>query len=132
RVRARDRIAVPRRAAGAAAEGAIRAEAGRRAAARRRSSRRRAVIGRSMRFRLAVAGVLAAGLAAPAAASALNPQDAGLRVGPRAQGLYDGPIDAIVGPRTVAAIRTFQRTHGPAGTRPPDVRLRRALGPFGP
>ncbi|TMM11406.1 MAG: LysM peptidoglycan-binding domain-containing protein [Actinobacteria bacterium] len=84
-----------------------------------------------MRFRLAVAGVLAAGLAAPATASALNPQHAGLQVALRAQGLYDGPIDAIVGPRTVAAIRTFQRTHGLEVTGLADVRMRRALGPFG-
>ena len=84
-----------------------------------------------MRFRLALAGALAAGFAAPMTASALNPQHAGLQVALRAQGLYDGPIDAIVGPRTVAAIRTFQRTHGLKVTGLADVRMRRALGPFG-
>lgn len=84
-----------------------------------------------MRFRLAVAGALAAGLAAPATASALNPQHAGLQVALRAQGLYDGPIDAIVGPRTVAGIRAFQRTHGLRVTGLADARMRRALGPFG-
>jgi LysM repeat protein len=84
-----------------------------------------------MRFRLALAGVLAAGLAAPTTASALNPQHAGLQVALRAQGLYDGPIDAIVGPRTVAGIRTFQRTHGLKVTGLADARMRRALGPFG-
>ena len=46
-----------------------------------------------MRFRLFLAGALAAGLAAPTTASALNPQHAGLQVALRAQGLYDGPID---------------------------------------
>ncbi|HEY2543256.1 MAG TPA: peptidoglycan-binding protein, partial [Gaiellaceae bacterium] len=61
----------------------------------------------------------------------LNPQHAGLQVALRAQGLYDGPIDAIVGPRTVAAIRAFQHTHGLRVTGLADARMRRALGPFG-
>ena len=57
-----------------------------------------------MRFRLAVAGALAAGLAAPTIAGAVNPQHAGLQVALRAQGLYDGPIDAIaVEPMTAPA-----------------------------
>ena len=84
-----------------------------------------------MRFRLALAGVLAAGFAAPATASALNPQHAGLQVALRAQGLYDGPIDAIVGPRTVAAIRAFQHSHDLEVTGFADAKMRRALGPFG-
>ncbi len=84
-----------------------------------------------MRFRLALAGALAAGLAAPATASALNPQHAGLQVALRAQGLYDGPIDAIVGPRTVAAIRAFQHSHDLQVTGLADEKMRRALGPFG-
>jgi peptidoglycan hydrolase-like protein with peptidoglycan-binding domain len=61
----------------------------------------------------------------------LNPQHAGLQVALRAQGLYDGPIDAIVGPKTVAGIRAFQRTHGLKVTGLADARMRRALGPFG-
>jgi peptidoglycan hydrolase-like protein with peptidoglycan-binding domain len=84
-----------------------------------------------MRFRLLVAGALAAGLAAPTTAGATNPQQAGLQVALRAQGLYDGPIDGIVGPQTVAAIRAFQRTHGLHVTGLADVRMRRDLGPFG-
>ena len=53
-----------------------------------------------MRFRLVLRGALAAAWAAAAPASAaLNPQHAGLQVALRAQGLYLGPIDAIVGPR---------------------------------
>ena len=84
-----------------------------------------------MRFRLAFAGALAAGLAAAAPAGALNPQHAGLQVALRAQGLYSGPIDAIVGPRTLAAVRSFQRSHGLKVTGIADVRTRRALGPLG-
>jgi LysM repeat protein len=84
-----------------------------------------------MRFRLTVAGALAAGLAAAAPAGALNPQHAGLQVALRAQGLYLGPIDAIIGPRTLAAVRSFQRGHGLPQTGIADVRTRRELGPLG-
>lgn len=84
-----------------------------------------------MRFRLALAGALAAGLAAAAPVSALNPQHAGLQVALRAQGLYLGPIDALVGPHTVAAVRAFQRTHRLPATGIADIRTRRALGPLG-
>jgi soluble lytic murein transglycosylase-like protein len=85
-----------------------------------------------MRFRLIVAGVLAAGLAAAAPASAaLNPQHAGLQVALRAQGLYLGPIDAIIGPKTVAAVRAFQRAHRLHVTGIADLRTRRELGPLG-
>ena len=84
-----------------------------------------------MRFRLAFAAALAAGLAAAAPAGALNPQHAGLQVALRAQGLYLGPIDAIVGPRTLAAVRAFQHSHGLKVTGIADVRTRRALGPLG-
>src|SRR5207247_4323082 len=89
--------------------------------------------GTLMRLRLALAGALAAGLAAaaPAPADALNPQHAGLQVALRAQGLYLGPIDALVGPRTVAAVRAFQRTHGLPATGIADLRTRRAFGPLG-
>src|SRR3954471_24305185 len=85
-----------------------------------------------MRFRLTMAGVLAAGLAAAAPVGAsLNPQHAGLQVALRAQGLYLGPIDAIIGPKTVAAVRKFQRVHGLRVTGIADVRTRRELGPLG-
>ena len=84
-----------------------------------------------MRFRLAFAAALAAGLAAAAPAGALNPQHAGLQVALRAQGLYLGPIDAIVGPRTLAAVRSFQRSHDLRVTGIADVDTRRALGPLG-
>jgi hypothetical protein len=85
-----------------------------------------------MRFRLALAGALAAACAAAGiAGAALNPQHAGLQVALRAQGLYLGSIDAIVGPHTVAAVRTFQRTHGLRVTGIADLATRRELGPLG-
>jgi LysM repeat protein len=85
-----------------------------------------------MRFRLTVAGVLAAGLAAAAPVGAsLNPQHAGLQVALRAQGLYLGPIDAIIGPKTVAAVRAFQRAHGLRVTGIANLSTRRQLGPLG-
>jgi LysM repeat protein len=84
-----------------------------------------------MRFRLMCAGAVAAGLAAVAPAGAANPQHAGLQVALRAQGLYLGPIDAIIGPHTLAAVRTFQRVHRLKVTGIADVRTRRELGPLG-
>jgi len=86
----------------------------------------------SMRFRIALAGALAAACTAAAAAgAAVNPQHAGLQVALRAQGLYLGPIDAIIGPKTVAAVRAFQRVHGLRVTGIADLRVRRELGPLG-
>ena len=85
-----------------------------------------------MRLRLVMVGALAAAWAAAAPASAaLNPQHAGLQVALRAQGLYLGPIDAIIGPKTVAAVRTFQRVHGLRVTGIADLATRRQLGPLG-
>jgi len=84
-----------------------------------------------MRWRLASICALVACIAAGTANAALNPQHAGLQVALRAQGLYLGPIDAIIGPRTVAAVREFQRTHGLRVTGIADVRTRRELGPLG-
>jgi len=85
-----------------------------------------------MRFRLVLAGALAAAWAAAGTAgAALNPQHAGLQVALRAQGLYLGPIDAIIGPKTVSAVRAFQRTHGLHVTGIADLDTRRELGPLG-
>ncbi|MDX6400306.1 MAG: hypothetical protein QOF27_912 [Gaiellaceae bacterium] len=85
-----------------------------------------------MRFRLKLAGALAVGLALAAPVSAsLNPQHAGLQVALRAQGLYLGPIDAIIGPKTVAAVRKFQQTHRLHVTGIADLKTRRELGPLG-
>jgi len=88
-----------------------------------------------MRLRLVSAGlVLVAAMAAtPAtlASGGRNPQTAGLQVALRAQGLYRGPIDAISGPATVAAVRTFQREQGLPVTGLADARTRAAMGPLG-
>jgi LysM repeat protein len=85
-----------------------------------------------MLVRLAFTGAFAAALAAAATAgAAVNPQHAGLQVALRAQGLYLGPIDAIIGPRTVAAVRAFQRAHDLKVTGIADLGTRRELGPLG-
>ena len=85
-----------------------------------------------MRFRLAFAVALAAACSpAASAGAALNPQHAGLQVALRAQGLYLGPIDAIIGPKTVAAVRAFQRVHNLKVTGIADLGTRRELGPLG-
>ncbi|HJU37011.1 MAG TPA: peptidoglycan-binding protein [Gaiellaceae bacterium] len=88
-----------------------------------------------MRLRILLLGavVAVAIVAAPAAPAAggRNPQTAGLQVALRAQGLYRGPIDAIAGPATVAAVRDFQRAEGLPVTGLADGRTREALGPLG-
>jgi Transglycosylase SLT domain/Putative peptidoglycan binding domain/LysM domain len=88
-----------------------------------------------MRVRTLLAGavVAVAMAAAPAtiASGGRNPQVAGLQVALRAQGLYRGPIDAISGPETVAAVRAFQRSQGIPVTGLADSRTRAALGPLG-
>ncbi len=58
-------------------------------------------------------------------------QTAGLQVALRAQGLYRGPIDAISGPATVAAVRAFQQREGLPVTGLADARTREAFGPLG-
>jgi soluble lytic murein transglycosylase-like protein len=80
---------------------------------------------------LILATALAVALAASAPALALNPQSAGLQVALRFQGLYSGPIDGLVGPQTVHALRAFQRREGLPVTGLADVKTRIALGPLG-
>jgi Transglycosylase SLT domain/Putative peptidoglycan binding domain/LysM domain len=88
-----------------------------------------------MRLRLVLVGVVltVAMAASPAtlASGGRNPQVAGLQVALRAQGLYRGPIDAISGPETVAAVRAFQRSQGLPVTGLADARTRAAMGPLG-
>jgi LysM repeat protein len=86
-----------------------------------------------VRTLLAAVVVAAAMAATPAglASGGRNPQIAGLQVALRAQGLYRGPIDAISGPGTVAAVRDFQRMQGLPVTGLANARTREALGPLG-
>jgi LysM repeat protein len=61
----------------------------------------------------------------------VNAQHAGVQVALRALGLYHGPIDGLIGPQTVAAIKAAQvRAHLPA-TGLADKRTRMSLGPLG-
>jgi hypothetical protein len=86
-----------------------------------------------LRTLLAAVVVVATMAAAPSglASGGRNPQIAGLQVALRAQGLYRGPIDAISGPETVAAVRDFQRIQGLPVSGLADARTREALGPLG-
>jgi peptidoglycan hydrolase-like protein with peptidoglycan-binding domain len=60
-----------------------------------------------------------------------RPQVAGLQVALRAWGVYDGPIDAIDGPGTRAAVRAFQQRAGLPVDGVAGRRTRAALGPLG-
>jgi len=82
------------------------------------------------RSTLTVAAALAALALAPTA-EAYNPQIAGLQIALRQHGLYRGPIDAVQGPKTVRAVRTFQRRHRLAVDGIAGPRTRAALGPRG-
>jgi len=88
-----------------------------------------------MRASLAIVAVVVALAALPSAraagASGSSAQVAGLQFALRAQGLYHGAIDAVSGPRTVTAVRAFQRVHHLPVTGLADARTRRVLGPLG-
>jgi peptidoglycan hydrolase-like protein with peptidoglycan-binding domain len=79
------------------------------------------------RLTLTVAAALAAFALAPTA-GAINPQIAGLQIALRQHGLYRGPIDAVQGPKTVRAVRVFQRRHRLAVDGVAGLRTRAALG----
>jgi LysM repeat protein len=79
---------------------------------------------------LLAVGVAACWLASPAGAYT-NAQHAGVQVALRALGLYHGPIDGLVGPQTVAAIKVAQRRAGLPITGLADRRTRLSLGPLG-
>ena len=84
-----------------------------------------------MRFRVLLAvGVAACVFASPAGAY-VNAQHAGVQVALRALGLYHGPIDGLVGPQTVAAIKDAQRRAHLPVTGLADKRTRLSLGPLG-
>src|SRR6476646_3677339 len=80
---------------------------------------------------LAFGAALLAGLTLAATANAGNPQIAGLQVALRAYGLYNGPVDAIAGPKTVRATKAFQRRAGLVADGRAGPATRRALGPLG-
>ena len=61
----------------------------------------------------------------------VRPQVAGLQVALRAWGLYDGPIDAIDGAGTRAAVRAFQQRAGLPIDGIAGRQTRAALGPLG-
>ena len=77
-----------------------------------------------------VVGVAAMVFASPAGAY-VNAQHAGLQVALRALGLYHGPIDGLVGPQTVAAVRAAQQRAHLRVTGLADKRTRWSLGPLG-
>jgi peptidoglycan hydrolase-like protein with peptidoglycan-binding domain len=79
------------------------------------------------RLTLTVAAALAAFALAPTA-GAFNPQIAGLQIALRQHGLYRGPVDAVQGPKTVRAVRVFQRRHRLAVDGVAGPRTRAALG----
>jgi Putative peptidoglycan binding domain/Transglycosylase SLT domain len=79
------------------------------------------------RLALTVAASLVA-LSLVPSAGAFNPQIAGLQIALRQHGLYGGPIDAVRGPKTVRAVRMFQRRHGLAVDGVAGPRTRAALG----
>jgi hypothetical protein len=81
--------------------------------------------------RVVLCAALLAGLTLAAPAHAGNPQIAGLQVALRAYGLYNGPIDAIAGPKTVSATKAFQRRAGLPVDGRAGPATRRALGPLG-
>jgi murein DD-endopeptidase MepM/ murein hydrolase activator NlpD len=66
-----------------------------------------------------------------AAVGAGDPEIAALQVGLRAQGLYAGTVDGVLGPGTQASLRRFQRNAGLAANGVPGPRTRAALGGFG-
>lgn len=58
------------------------------------------------------------------------PDVAALQVGLRANGVYDGPIDGLIGPLTIAAIRELERQAGLPVTGVATARVRAALGAY--
>lgn len=65
------------------------------------------------------------------ARAGVNPQLAGLQVALRAHGLYLGAIDGVMGPRTRAALKAFQRKKHLRVDGVPGPRTRVRLGPLG-
>jgi murein DD-endopeptidase MepM/ murein hydrolase activator NlpD len=79
---------------------------------------------------LLLAALLACALTGPAAAAG-DPEIAALQVGLRAQGLYKGTVDGVLGPSTEVAVRRLQLRKGIAADGVPGPLTRAALGKFG-
>ena len=81
--------------------------------------------------RTAAATIFAFLLLAPSAFAAGDPEIAALQVGLRQKGVYDGTVDGVLGPGTVAAVRRFQRRARLPADGVPGPRTKRALGRYG-
>lgn len=84
----------------------------------------------------AVAFAVALGLAAPGRANSRalmfgDADIAALQVGLRANRLYRGPVDGLVGAETTTAVRQLQIRSGLTPTGVPDLSTRAALGTYG-
>jgi murein DD-endopeptidase MepM/ murein hydrolase activator NlpD len=84
---------------------------------------------------LAVAAPLVFASGTPAAddpeIAAGNPEIAALQVGLRAQGLYAGTVDGLLGPDTKTALRRLQKRSGLVANGVLNQRTRKALGRYG-
>jgi hypothetical protein len=80
---------------------------------------------------IVVVAAASVALALSPTARAFNPQIAGLQIALRQHGLYRASIDGIQGPRTVRAVRRFQRRHRLAADGIAGPRTRAALGSRG-
>ena len=83
---------------------------------------------REVRRLLLALGIALAVFEPAPSACAMNPQVAGVQIALRQQGLYGGSVDGVQGPRTVRAIRAFQRRHDLAVDGIVGPRTRAALG----
>jgi murein DD-endopeptidase MepM/ murein hydrolase activator NlpD len=75
--------------------------------------------------------LLALALAAPAAGTTADARVAALQVALRANGVYAGSVDGVVGPRTLEAVRAFQARERLTVDGVVGPETRRALGPLG-
>jgi peptidoglycan hydrolase-like protein with peptidoglycan-binding domain len=82
-------------------------------------------------MKAAAVTVLTVLLFAPSAFAAGDPEIAALQVGLRAQGLYGGTVDGVLGAGTVSAVRRLQRRAGIPTDGVPGSRTRGALGRYG-